>query len=76
MFNLMPKIIIERDVSYIGRKDTFTIEHGNSTNTITQKVSGAMNKKVKPVTKNLSHTDFSPIVDAFDKLDFFSQYRI
>ena len=68
-------ITIERDVSYIGRKDTFTIENGDNSIPITLEVGGFMHKKVKPVTKKLSHTDFCPILDAFNALDFTKVYQ-
>ena len=68
-------ITIERDVSYIGRKDTFTIAQGDKSIPITYKVGGFMHKKVKPVTKNLSHTEFRPIYDAFNALDFTKVYQ-
>ena len=34
-----------------------------------------MHKKVKPETKKLSHTDFSPIYDAFNHLDFTKAWK-
>ena len=68
-------ITIERDVSYIGRKDTFTIEQGDKSISITYEVGGFMHKKVKPITKKLSHTEFRPIYDAFNALDFTKVYQ-
>ena len=68
-------ITIERDVSYIGRKDTFTIEQGDKSIPITYEVGGFMHKKVKPVTKKLTHTEFRPIYDAFNALDFTKVYQ-
>ena len=67
MFN---KITIERDVSYIGRNDTFIISQGDKSIPITHEVGGFMHKKVKPESKKLSHTEFRPIFDAFNVLDF------
>ena len=67
MFNT---ITIERDVSYIGRKDTFTITNDDKSIPITHEVGGFMHKKVKPESKKLSHTEFRPIFDAFNVLDF------
>ena len=67
MFNT---ITIERDVSYIGRKDTFTITNDDKSIPITHEVGGFMHKKVKPESKKLSHTEFRPILDAFNELDF------
>ena len=68
-------ITIERDVSYIGRKDTFTIENGNKSIQITHEVGGFMHKKVKPETKKLSHTEFHSIFDSFNALDFTKIYQ-
>ena len=68
-------ITIERDVSYIGRKDTFTIEQGDKSIPITHEVGGFMQKKVKTETKNLSHTEFRTIFDAFNALDFTKIYQ-
>ena len=67
MFN---SITIKKEVSYIGRTDIYTIEQGDKSIPITHKVGGFMHKKVKPETKKLSHTDFRPIFDAFNALDF------
>ncbi len=67
MFN---SITIKKEVSYIGRTDIYTIEQGDKSIPITHKVGGFMHKKVKPETKKLSHTDFRPIFDAFNDLDF------
>ena len=63
-------IIIEKEVSYMGRKDIYTIEQDDKSIPITHKVCGFMHKKVKTETKKLSHTDFQPIFDAFNNLDF------
>ena len=50
MFN---SITIEKEVSYIGRTDIYTIEQGDKSIPITHKVGGFMHKKVKPETTKL-----------------------
>ena len=72
MFN---SITIEKEVSYMGRIDIYTIKYDDKSIPITHKVSGFMHKKVKPETKKLSHTDFSPIYDAFNHLDFTKAWK-
>lgn len=66
----MYNITIEKEVSYIGRTDVFTVEQGDKSIPITHEVSGFMHKKVKPETKKLSYTEYRPIADAFDNIDF------
>ena len=72
MFN---SITIEKDVSYMGRKDIYIIEQGNKSIPITHKVGGFMHKKAKSEIKKLSHTDFRPIFDAFNDLDFTKAWK-
>lgn len=72
MFN---SITIEKEVSYMGRKDIYTIEQGEKSIPITHKVGGFMHKKVKSEIKKLSHTDFRPIFDAFNDLDFTKAWK-
>ena len=66
----MYTITIEAAASYAGRIDTYTVKPDEKSVTITHEVSGFMNKNVKPETKKLSYTEFRPIKDAFNKLDF------
>lgn len=68
-------ITIEKEVSYIGRTDIYTIEHGDKSIPIIHEVGGFMHKKVKPEIKKLSHTDFRPIFAAFDALDFTKAWK-
>ncbi|MCR5436897.1 MAG: hypothetical protein K6E97_07525 [Treponema sp.] len=72
MFN---SITIEKEVSYMGRKDIYTIEQGDKSIPITHKVGGFMHKKEKAETKKLTHTDFRPIFDAFNELDFTKAWK-
>ena len=72
MFN---SITIEKEVSYIGRKDIYIIEQGDKSVLITHKVGGFMHKKEKAETKKLTHTDFRPIFDAFNELDFTKAWK-
>ena len=72
MFNT---ITIEKEVSYMGRTDIYTIEQGDKSIPITHEVGGFMHKKVKPETKKLSHTEFRPIFDAFNDLDFTKAWK-
>ena len=72
MFN---SITIEKEVSYMGRKDIYIIEQGDKSIPITHKVGGFMHKKVKSEIKKLSHTDFRPIFDAFNDLDFTKAWK-
>ena len=71
----MLTITIKKEVSYMGRIDIYTIKYDDKSIPITHKVSGFMHKKVKPETKKLSHTDFSPIYDAFNHLDFTKAWK-
>ena len=66
----MYNITIEKEVSYIGRTDTFTIGPDDKSIPITHEVGGFMHKKVKPETKKLSYTEYRPIEDAFKNIDF------
>lgn len=66
----MYNITIEKEVSYIGRTDTFTIGPADKSIPITHEVSGFMHKKVKPETKILSYTEYRLIEDAFKNIDF------
>ena len=72
MFN---SITIEKEVSYMGRKDIYTIEQGDKSISIKHKVGGFMHKKEKAETKKLTHTDFRPIFDAFNELDFTNAWK-
>ena len=72
MFN---SITIEKEVSYMGRTDIYIIEHGDKSIPITHEVGGFMHKKEKTETKKLSHTDFRPIFDAFNDLDFTKAWK-
>ena len=72
MFN---SITIEKEVSYMGRTDTYIIYQGNKSIPITHKVGGFMHKKAKSEIKKLSHTDFRPIFDAFNDLDFTKAWK-
>lgn len=72
MFN---SIIIEKEVSYMGRTDIYTIEQGDKSIPITHEVCGFMHKKVKPEIKKITHTEFRPIFDAFDGLDFTKAWK-
>ena len=72
MFN---SITIEKKVSYIGRRDIYTIKQGDKSIPITHKVGGFMHKKEKAETKKLTHTDFRPIFDAFNDLDFTKAWK-
>ena len=72
MFN---SITIEKEVSYMGRKDIYIIEQGDKSIPITHKVGGLMHKKEKAETKKLTHTDFRPIFDAFNDLDFTKAWK-
>lgn len=72
MFN---SITIEKEVSYMGRKDIYIIEQGDKSIPITHKVGGFMHKKVNSEIKKLSHTDFRPIFDAFNDLDFTKAWK-
>ena len=72
MFN---SITIEKEVSYMGRKDIYTIEQGDKSISIKHKVGGFMHKKEKAETKKLTHTDFRPIFDAFNDLDFTKAWK-
>ena len=67
MFN---SITIEKEVSYMGRTDIYTIQQGDRSIPITHKVGGFMHKKEKAETKILSQNEFHPIFDAFNNLDF------
>ena len=71
----MLTITIEKEASYMGRIDIYTIKYEDKSIPITHKVSGFMHKKVKPETKRLSHTDFSPVYDAFNDLDFTKAWK-
>lgn len=72
MFN---SITIEKEVSYMGRTDIYIIEQGDKSIPITHEVGGFMHKKEKPETKKLSHTDFRPIFDTFNDLDFTKAWK-
>lgn len=72
MFN---SITIEKEVTYMGRKDIYIIEQGDKSIPITHKVGGFMHKKAKSEIKKLSHTDFRPIFDAFNDLDFTKAWK-
>ena len=72
MFN---SITNEKEVSYMGRTDIYTIEQGDKSIPISHEVGGFMHKKVKPETKKLSHTDFRPIFEAFNDLDFTKAWK-
>ena len=50
MFN---SITIEKEVSYMGRKDIYIIEQGDKSIPITHKVGGFMHKKVNSEIKKL-----------------------
>lgn len=66
----MYNITIEKEVSYVGRTDTFTVGPADNSIPITHEVGGFMHKKVKPETKKLSHTEYKPINEAFENIDF------
>ena len=71
----MYNIKIETASSYAGRTDTYTVEPDEKSITITHETGGFMHKNVKPETKKLSYTDFRPIEDAFNKLDFTKVFK-
>lgn len=68
-------ITIEKDVSYIGRTDIYTIKQDDKSIPITHEVGGFMHKKVKPETKQLSHVEFRPIFETFNDLDFTKAWK-
>ena len=68
-------IIIEKEVSFIGNNDIYTIEKGDKSIPVVHKVEGFMSKHKKAEIKKLSHTEFRPIYDAFDVLDFTNIYK-
>ena len=51
----MYNITIEKEISYAGRTDVFTVEQGDKSIPITHEVSGFMHKNVKLETKKLSY---------------------
>ena len=66
----MYNITIETAASYAGKSDTYTIEQGDKSIPVTHEADGFMNKNVKPETKKLSHTEYRPIADVFENIDF------
>lgn len=70
MYKPVYNIKIETDASYAGRSDIYTTEQDENSISITHEVGGFMHKKAKPVTKKITHTEYQPIVDAFENIDF------
>ncbi len=66
----MYKITIERDSSYAGLNDTFTVEPGETLVSITHETKGFMNKDEEQKTKNISLKKYTPINDVFENINF------
>ena len=66
----MYKITIEKDSSYAGHYDTFTIEPEEKSVSITHATEGFMDKDVDSKTIKLPLADYCPLVDVFENLDF------
>lgn len=70
MYKPVYNIKIETDASYAGRSDIYTAERDEKLISITHKVGGFMHKKDKPVTKKITDTEYQPIIEAFENIDF------
>ena len=66
----MYKITIEKDSSYAGHYDTITIEQEKSSVSIKYAAEGFMDKDVDSKTIKLPLTEYCPIANVFDNLDF------
>ena len=66
----MYNIKIETAASYVGKSDTYITEQGDKSISITHETKDFMHKKIKPDTKKLSYTEYRPIADAFENIDF------
>ena len=66
----MYKITIERDSSYAGYYDTFTVEPSESSVSITHEAEGFMNKDVEPKTMTMSFKEYNPINEIFENINF------
>ena len=67
----MYTITIERDSSYAGYYDTFTVEPAESSVTITHEAEGFMNKDVEPKTITMSLKEYTPIQEFFENINFY-----
>ena len=66
----MYEVIIERDTTYIGYIDTFSIELQDKEVSITHEGKGPMNLDTEPKTIKMPLEEYAPFAEVFDNIDF------